>query len=55
MENNEYKKIKYYLYNYKKLPQKIAEREEEIIDGTNVGHNAWINGINKLNQSSLIK
>lgn len=46
MKNNEYKKIKYYLYNYKKLPQKIAEREEDIIDGTNVGHNAWIKGIN---------
>ena len=32
MENNEYKKIRYYLYNYNKLPQKIAEREEDIID-----------------------
>ncbi len=46
MKDNEYKKIKYYLYNYKKLAQKIAEREEDIIDGTNVGHNAWIKGIN---------
>ena len=51
MKNNEYKKIKYYLYNYKKLPQKIAEREEDIIEGTNVGHNAWIKGINSESNS----
>ena len=45
MKDNEYKKIKYYLYNYNKLSQKIAEREENIIDNISVGHNAWIKGL----------
>lgn len=53
MKDNEYKKIKYYLYNYNKLAQKIAEREEDIIDNADVGHNAWIKGIN--NESNSVE
>lgn len=44
LKEKTYKKVEYYLYNYKNIDKIIANISEDIIDKVNVGARNWLNG-----------
>lgn len=46
-----YKKIEYYLYNYKNIDDLISETELNIIDNANSSGTTWLKGINYFNNT----
>ncbi len=48
---NVYKKIEYYLYNFKNIDNLISETELNIIDNANSSGTTWLKGINDFNNT----
>lgn len=46
MKESIYKKVEYYLYNYKNIDNIITNISEDIIDTVSVGGGAWLKGKN---------
>ncbi len=44
MKENIYKKVEYYLYNYKNIDNIITNIRESIIDTVNISGGAWLKG-----------
>lgn len=44
MKESIYKKVEYYLYNYKNIDNIIANIRENIIDTVSISGNAWLRG-----------
>ena len=51
MNEAEYKKIEYYLYNYNNIDELINEIKEGLISNINVSGNAWRKGITICNNT----
>lgn len=53
MKENIYKKVEYYLYNYKNINNKIDEIREGIIDGVNISTHSHLIGKNSVEEQAI--
>ena len=51
MNKADYKKIEYYLYNYKNIDKLINEIKDGLINNINISGNAWRKGITICNNN----
>ena len=51
MNEKEFKKIEFYLYNYKNLDKLINDEIEKYVDYSNTSVSAWLKGINRFNNT----
>lgn len=51
MNDKEFKKIEFYLYNYKNIDKLIDEEVEKYINNTNTSINTWLKGLNNFNNT----
>ena len=53
MKENVYKRIEYYLYNYKNIDNKIEEIRESIIESVNISTNSHLTGKNSVEEQAI--
>lgn len=53
MKDSVYKKIEYYLYNYKNIDKLISEIRENIIDSVSISSSSHLKGVNTVEEQAI--